>query len=62
MMDASLESYAVLDTFTDLLIVAIHQILHNRNIYPLTLLPPLRNIVPLCNRVGTSASADTSIT
>jgi hypothetical protein len=36
MMDASLESYAVLDTFTDLLIVVIHQILHNRNIYPPT--------------------------
>jgi mitotic spindle assembly checkpoint protein MAD2B len=33
MMDADLEFYAVLDTFTDFLIVAIHQILHERKIY-----------------------------
>ena len=36
MMDADRESHAVLDTFTEFLIVAIHQILHNRNIYPPT--------------------------
>jgi len=34
MMDANLEFHAVLDTFTEFLIVAIHQILHHRNIYP----------------------------
>jgi mitotic spindle assembly checkpoint protein MAD2B len=33
MMDANLEFHAVLDTFTDFLIVAIHQILHERKIY-----------------------------
>jgi len=32
-MDANLEFHAVLDTFTDFLIVAIHQILHERKIY-----------------------------
>ena len=33
MMDANLEFHTVLDTFTDFLIVAIHQILHERKIY-----------------------------
>lgn len=32
-MDANLEFHAVLDTFTDFLIVAIHQILHKRKIH-----------------------------
>ena len=32
MMDTNQEFHAVLDTFTEFLIVAIHQILHNRNI------------------------------
>jgi mitotic spindle assembly checkpoint protein MAD2B len=36
MMDANLESHAVLDTFTEFLIVAIHPILYERNIYPPT--------------------------
>jgi mitotic spindle assembly checkpoint protein MAD2B len=36
MMDTNQEFHAVLDTFTKFLIVAIHQILHNRNIYPPT--------------------------
>jgi mitotic spindle assembly checkpoint protein MAD2B len=36
MMDANLESHAVLDTSTDFLIVAIHQILYERNICPPT--------------------------
>jgi len=35
-MDADLEYHAVLHTFTEFLIVAIHQILHERNIYPPT--------------------------
>ena len=33
-MDANLEFHAVLDTFTESLIVAIHRILHHRNIPP----------------------------
>jgi hypothetical protein len=33
MMDFDLEFHAALDTFTDFLIVAIHQILHQRKIY-----------------------------
>jgi mitotic spindle assembly checkpoint protein MAD2B len=33
MMDFDLEFHAALDTFTDFLIVAIHQILHERKIY-----------------------------
>jgi hypothetical protein len=33
MMDANLEFHAVLDTFTNFLIAAIHQILHERKIY-----------------------------
>jgi mitotic spindle assembly checkpoint protein MAD2B len=33
MMDADRESHAVLDTFTEFLIVAIHQILYERSIY-----------------------------
>ena len=33
MMDADRESHAVLDTFTEFLIVAIHQILYDRSIY-----------------------------
>jgi mitotic spindle assembly checkpoint protein MAD2B len=36
MMDANLGFHAVLDTFTDFLIVAIHQILHERKIYLFT--------------------------
>ena len=35
MMDANLESHAVLDTFTDFLIVAIHQILPRAQNLPL---------------------------
>jgi hypothetical protein len=36
MMDADLEFHAVLDTFIEFLIVAIHQILHERKIYSST--------------------------
>jgi mitotic spindle assembly checkpoint protein MAD2B len=36
MMDADLDMHAVVDTFTDFLIVAIHQILRERNLYSST--------------------------
>ena len=36
MTDADLEFHAVLDSFTELLIVAIHQVLYERKIYPPT--------------------------
>jgi mitotic spindle assembly checkpoint protein MAD2B len=36
MMDADLEFHAVLVTFTEFLIVAIHQVLRERNVYPPT--------------------------